>query len=138
MLFRLAGFPAYSFSINEIPLQPNCQQCTVICSNGTTDILLQSTVPVQPRLDSIKQPCGYMDSRKGTGSRQRCYRNNDCPESSAYRISACHGYLHDNSAGPASTFCPGPAVTRTVVVNPTAELNDPADQTRCNVQPQRQ
>ncbi len=129
------GLPLpYLFSINEIPsASGTVNNAPVICSNGTTDILLQSSIPgstlswTVTNAPAVTWLAGKAPA-DGTGAigttiAQNLQHTGSQPVTVSYSITP---------AGPASTFCPGPAVTRTVVVNPTAELNDPADQVRCN------
>jgi PKD repeat protein len=130
-----AGLPGpYTFSVNEIPSAAGTlNNAPVICSNGITDIVLQSSVPGStfawtvssaPAVTWIagKAPAGGTGVT-GTVIGQNLQHTGSSPVTVTYTIVP---------AGPASTFCPGPAVTRNVVVNPTAELNDPSDQTVCN------
>jgi len=130
-----AGLPGpYTFSVNDIPSAAGTlNNAPVICSNGITDIVLQSSVPGStftwtvssvPAVTWIagKAPAGGTGVT-GTVIGQNLQHTGSSPVTVTYTIIP---------AGPASTFCPGPAVTRNVVVNPTAELNDPADQTVCN------
>ncbi|MHC1731146.1 MAG: PKD-like domain-containing protein [Bacteroidales bacterium] len=125
--------PAYSFSINEIPsANGTANNAPVICSNGVTDIVLQSTVvgstftwtvshsPAVTWLAGKAPAAG--SGVIGTVIGQNLQHTGAEPVTVVYAITP---------AGPASTFCPGPQITRSVVVNPTAELNDPAEMTVC-------
>jgi PKD repeat protein len=130
-----AGLPGpWTFSINEIPsASPTTNNTPVICSNGTTDIILQSTVPGSTLTWTVsnspavtwvagKAPAGGT-AAAGAHISQNLEHTGSSPVTVTYSIVP---------TGPASTFCPGTAVTRTVVVNPTARLNDPADLSVCN------
>jgi len=125
--------PAYSFSINEIPSAAGtANNAPVICSNGVTDIVLQSTVTGSTFTWTVSHsPAVTWLAGKapaagsgviGTVIGQNLQHTGAEPVTVVYAITP---------AGPASTFCPGPQITRSVVVNPTAELNDPADMTVC-------
>jgi PKD repeat protein len=129
------GLPgSYSFSINEIPSAAGTMNNDpVICSNGTTDIVLQSTVAGStfnwtvsnsPAVTWLagKAPAGG-SGVIGTVIGQNLQHTGSSPVTVTYSITPY---------GPGTTFCPGTPVTRDVIVNPTAELNDPADRTVCN------
>ncbi|MBE0667633.1 MAG: hypothetical protein IH593_08160, partial [Bacteroidales bacterium] len=59
----------------------------------------------------------------GTAIGQNLEHNGTSPVTVTYTITP---------TGPPPTNCAGAAVTRTVVVNPSGQVNDPADQVRCN------
>ena len=129
--------PAYSFSINEIPsASGTTNNAPEICSNGFTDIILQSSVAGSTFAWTVSNtPAVTWLAGKapadgtgviGTVIGQNLQHTGSEPVTVTYTITP---------TGPASTFCPGPEITRTVIVNPTAELNDPVDQTVCNGSP---
>ncbi|MCA1741048.1 MAG: hypothetical protein LC630_00980, partial [Bacteroidales bacterium] len=130
----LAGLPpAYSFSINAVPsANGTMNNASVICSDGTTDIVLASTVAGSTftwtvgNAPAVTWLAGSAPADGsgviGTVIAQNLEHTASAPTTVTYTIIP---------TGPPSTFCIGPPVTRDVVVNPTAQLNDPADQTVC-------
>jgi PKD repeat protein len=130
-----AGLPGpYSFNINDIPsANATTNNTPVICSNGTTDIILQSTVggstfawtvSSSPAVTWVAGKAPASGSGIiGTHITQNLEHTGPSPVTVTYSIVP---------TGPGTTFCPGPAVTRDVVVNPTALMNDPSDVSVCN------
>ena len=125
--------PAYSFSINEIPsASGTINNASVICSDGTTDIVIASTVAGStldwtvssaPAVTWVAGKAPAAGSGViGTVIAQNLEHTGSSPVTVTYSIVP---------TGPGTTFCPGPAVTRTVVVNPTAQMNDPSDISLC-------
>ncbi len=118
--------PAYSFSINEIPsASGTTNDAPEICSNGTTDIALRSTVANSTYEWTVssapattwttgKAPAGGTGGM-GTVIEQNLEHESYLPITVTYTITP---------KGPAPTYCVGPPVTRQVIVNPVARISD--------------
>ena len=124
----------YLFSINAIPdASATVNNTNAICSGGTTDIVLQSTVASTnftwtvsnaPAVTWTSAPAGgTRNNGNNTSVAQTLAHSSTLPTTVTYTITP---------AGPLPTSCPGPAITRTVVVNPSAQVNDPANQVHCS------
>ena len=106
-----------------------------ICYDGTTNIVLHSTVSGSDFLWTVsnspavtwqsgKAPAGGTQlAGEGLSIAQNLAHDGTSPVTVSYKITP---------RGPASTNCLGSEITRDVVVNPSAQVNDPSDQTVCN------
>ncbi len=123
----------YLFSINAIPDAGGTVNNTgIICSGSATDIVLQSTVASTnftwtvsnaPAVTWTNAPAGgTRNNGNNTSIAQTLAHSSSFPTTVTYTITP---------AGPLPTSCPGTPVTRTVVVNPSAQVNDPANQVHC-------
>ncbi len=123
----------YLFSINAIPdAGATVNNTNTLCTGGVTDIVLQSTVPSSdftwtvtnaPAVTWSSAPSGGSRvNGNGTSISQTLAHTASFPTTVTYTITP---------RGPLPTSCPGAAITRTVTVNPSAQVNDPADQVHC-------
>ena len=123
----------YTFSINAIPnAGATVNNTPSLCSGGTTDIVLQSTIPSTdftwtvsnaPAVTWTNAPSGgTIVNGNNISIAQVLTHTATFPTTVTYTITP---------RGPLPTSCPGPAITRTVVVNPRGQVNDPADQALC-------
>ena len=123
----------YTFTINAIPnANATTNNTPTLCSGGTTDIVLQSTVPSSdftwtvsnaPAVTWTNAPSGgTIVNGNNISIAQILTHTATFPTTVTYTITP---------RGPLPTSCPGPAITRTVVVNPRGQVNDPADQALC-------
>ncbi len=123
----------YTFNINAIPnAGATTNNTPTLCSGGTTDIVLQSTVPSSdftwtvsnaPAVTWTNAPAGgTIVNGNGISIAQVLTHTATFPTTVTYTITP---------KGPLPTSCPGPQITRTVVVYPKGQVNDPADQVRC-------
>ncbi len=118
--------PAYSFSIDEIPSAAGTMNNSpVICSNGTTNIALNSTVAASTYEWTVsfapattwttgKAPSGGTGGM-GTVISQNLEHESYVPITVTYTITP---------TGPAPTYCVGLPVTRQVIVNPVARISN--------------
>jgi len=123
----------YSFTIYPIPNAGGTVNNTaVLCNGGTTDIVLQSTVPSTdftwtvanaPAVTWTNAPSGgTIANGNGISIAQLLQHTASFPTNVTYTITP---------TGPLPTSCPGAAITRTVTVNPSGQVNDTADQVLC-------
>ena len=120
-----AGLPLlpYTIVINPFPDASGTVNNTAdICNNGTTDIVLHSTVPSTDfiiafsNLPAVTWQAGKSPvaltvlNGEGVSVAQQLAHNGTGPVTVTYSITP---------RGPASTLCTGTAVTRTVIVQPT-------------------
>ncbi|MGF1587445.1 MAG: hypothetical protein ACFCUM_19165, partial [Bacteroidales bacterium] len=129
----ITGSP-YSITIDPIPTAAGTvNNEPTICNNGTTDIDLHSdiagsniswTVSSTPAVtwSPGKAP---VDGSGGVGYTiaQNLEHDGTVPVTVTYSI---------QPVGPGASACPGAVITRNVVVNPTAQVNDPANQVVCD------
>ncbi len=124
----------YSFNINPIPdAGSTANNASTLCSGGTTAIVLGSdvastnfswTVTSSPAVTWIDAPSGGSRTNGNNSVIAQTLRHSGTvPVTVTYTITP---------TGPLPTSCPGLPVTRTVIVNPAAQVNDPADQVVCN------
>ncbi len=122
-VFTIYGLPNAGGTVNNTP---------ALCNNGTTDIVLQSTIPSSdftwtvanaPAVTWIDAPAGGTRvNGNGTSIAQVLEHSATFPTTVTYSITP---------NGPLPAACPGTLITRTVIVNPTAQVNDPANQVHC-------
>ena len=125
----------YTFAVNGIPDAGGTTNNTpMLCNNGITDIILQSTVPATdfewtvsnlPPVTWVagRAPAdGTRSNGNGTSITQQLAHTGNQPVSVTYTITP---------TGPGSTACPGAPITRTVIVEPTPVISSPA-KTICN------
>ena len=115
----------YTFNINAIPSAASTVNNTPsICNNGTTDIILNASVPSSTFTWSVsnapavtwaggKAPAGG-SGVIGTIIAQNLQHTSTASTTVTYTITP---------TGPGTTFCPGSAITRTVIVYPTPVLS---------------
>jgi large repetitive protein len=126
----------YTFAVHPIPSAAGTTvTAATICYDGTTDIVLQSTVPstnftwTVSNLPAVtwvvgRAPAGgTRNNGNGTSIAQQLAHTGTEPVTVTYTI---------NPTGSSTPACPGPQITRTVVVNPRAQVNDPTDMVLCN------
>ncbi|MBK7488921.1 MAG: hypothetical protein IPI74_03730 [Bacteroidales bacterium] len=119
----------YLFSINAIPdASATVNNTATICSGGATDIVLRSTVPSTNFAWTVSDsPAVTWTSAPADGSRVNG-NNTSIAQTLAHTASSPTTVTYAIiPAGPAPTNCPGPEITRTVVVNPSAQVNDPPE-----------
>jgi len=131
------GLPGpFTITIYPIPDASATNNNTpAICSDGTTDIVLQSTVASSDFIWTVsnapavtwvvgKAPVGGTRVNGiGTSIAQNLQHTATYATTVTYTITP---------RGPGATACLGTAITRTVIVNPTAQVAKPANQTVCN------
>ncbi|MDI9533350.1 MAG: hypothetical protein QM238_06825, partial [Bacteroidota bacterium] len=123
----------YLFSINAIPdASATVNNTATICSGGATDIVLRSTVPSTNFAWTVSNtPAVTWTSAPADGSRVNG-NNTSIAQTLAHTASSPTTVTYAIiPTGPAPTNCPGSEITRTVVVNPSAQVNDPANQVHC-------
>jgi len=132
-----AGLPGpITITIYPIPSAAATTNNTpAICNNGNTDIILQSTVPLSDFVWTVsnapavtwvagKAPTGGTRINGiGTSIAQNLQHTSTFPTSVTYSI---------QPRGPGATACLGPVITITVIVNPSGQVDDPANQVVCN------
>ena len=124
----------YLFSINAIPdASATVNNTATICSGGATDIVLRSTVSSTDFAWTVSNsPAVTWTSAPADGSRvngNNTSIDQTLAHTASFPTTVTYAII---PAGPAPTSCPGPEITRTVVVNPSAQVNDPANQVHCN------
>jgi len=123
----------YSFAIYAIPnAGATVNNTTELCNGGTTDIVLQSTVPNTdftwtvsnlPAVTWVNAPAGgTIANGNGVSIAQLLEHTATSSTTVTYAITP---------TGPLPTSCPGPQITRSVIVNPSGQVNDPANQELC-------
>ena len=114
----------YVFNINAIPnAGATVNNTPSLCSTGTTDIVLQSTVASSdftwtvsnaPAVTWVNAPAGGTRvNGNNTSIAQVLAHSSNFPTTVTYTITP---------RGPLPTSCPGAAITRTVIVNPWDRL----------------
>ncbi len=123
----------YTFSISAVPdAGATVNNTPVLCNGSTTDIVLQSTVPSTdftwtvsdaPAVTWTNAPSGGTRvNGNNTSIAQLLTHTATFPTTVTYTITP---------TGPLPSSCPGPQITRTVIVNPGGQVNDPSDQAVC-------
>ncbi len=125
----LGGLPLspYLITIHAIPSATSTVNNTPsVCYDGTTDIILQSSVPntdfswtvshapVVTWISGKAPSDGSRISGNGTSIAQTLAHSGTVPVTVTYTISP---------KGPGTTACPGPAITRNVIVYPLPKLS---------------
>jgi hypothetical protein len=131
------GLPGpYTITINPIPsAAATVNNTPVICNNGNTDIVLHADVASSDFIWTVayapattwtagKAPvAGTRVNGENTSIAQNLEHNGTQPITVTYSITP---------RGPGATACFGTTITRTVVVNPAGQVNQPANQVVCN------